>query len=150
MSMLLEPALTSSMNALVPLVLVPVRNSLILIGWTLRTFAAVVSGCRPVPGFAHSANAVRSPLKDDRPELTRNVVLTVAPGSTVGNDVRPSALTDQPRGSSMLSFTPNARDPVVLVNVTVEFRAEPGVKVCSAGVRLSRCTSYLAATMLAC
>ena len=57
----------------------------------------------------------------------------------------------------MLSFTPTAGDPVVFVNVTVlscEDRganvwSPGGVAVAEAGVRLSRCTSYWAATMLA-
>ena len=60
-------------------------------------------------------------------------------------------------GIKMLSVTPPAASPVVFVNVAVTFCEEPGENVCSpgglavadAGARLSRGTSYLAATMLA-
>ena len=60
-------------------------------------------------------------------------------------------------GTEMLSFTPTAGDPVVFVNVTVDSCEDcganvwspGGVSVCEAGVRLSCCTSYLAATTLA-
>ena len=89
------------------------------------------------------------------------VALTLAPGATESNVcdvlVVPGTKEVHCLGTEMLSFTPTAVDPVVFVNVTVEFCEEPGVNVWSpggvavaeAGVRLSCCTSYLAATMLA-
>src|SRR5882757_2398457 len=152
------------MNALVKLVLVPVRNSLILIGLTLRTFSAVVSDCRPpCPGLVHEALPARSPLKAAGPDVTRNVALTLAPGATgCGNVTDVSVLPGTTEvhcllGTEMLSFTPTAGDPVVFVNVTVDSCEDRGANVWSpggvavseAGVRLSRCTPYWAATTLA-
>src|SRR5215472_2102289 len=151
------------MNELVGLVLVPARNSLILIGLTFRTFSAVVVNCLPPRvGFVHAALPIRSPLKGTGPEVTWKVALTLAPGATESNvcDVSVVPATNEVHnrsGTEMLSFTPTAVDPVVFVNVTVESCADPGVNVWSpggvavaeAGVRLSRCTSYAAATMLA-
>ncbi len=59
------------------------RNSLILIGLTLRTFSAVVSDCvPPVVRFVHEALPTRSPLKAAGPEVTLKVALTLAPGAT--------------------------------------------------------------------
>src|SRR5712691_949174 len=151
------------MNALAGLVLVPARNSLILIGLTLRTFSVVVPNClvRCV-GFVHEAVPIRSPLKGTGPEVTLKVALTLAPGATESNvcDVSVVPGTKEVHcllGTEMLSFTPTAGDPVVFVNVTVLSCEDPGVNVWSpggvpvaeAGDRLSRCTSYLAATMLA-
>ena len=49
----------------------------------------------------------------------------------------------------MLNLTPAAGDPVVFVNVSVTSCADLGVNVVTRD-RLTRCTSYLAATMLAC
>src|SRR6266487_4579325 len=152
------------MNALAGLVLVPVRNSLILIGPTFRTFSAVVSLClAPFAGFAHEALPIRSPLKAPGPEVTLKVALTLAPGATESNvcDVSVVPGTKEVHcllGTEMLNFTPAARDPVVFVNVTVVFCEDPGanvwspggVAVAEAGDRLSRCTPYLAATMFAC
>src|SRR5882757_1257435 len=162
-STVLAPALWSSMNALVGLVVMPVRNSLILIGLVLRTFSAVVSDCRPpCPGLVHEALPVRSPLKGTGPEVTLKVALTLAPGATESNvcDVSVVPGTKEVHcllGTEMLSFTPTAGDPVVFVNVTVDSCEDRGANVWSpggvavseAGVRLSRCTSYLAATTLA-
>ncbi len=66
------------MNELVGLPLVPVRNSLILIGLTLRTFSVVVSDClAPFVGFVHEALPIRSPLKGAGPEVTLKVALTL-------------------------------------------------------------------------
>src|SRR5437016_55480 len=152
------------MNALVELVLVPARNSLILTGLTFRTFSAVVSDCLPpCPGFVHEALPIRSPLKAAGPEVTLKVALTLAPGATESNVTDVSVVPGTKEvhcllGTEMLSFTPAAVDPVVLVNLTVESCQDSGVNVWSpggvvvagAGVRLSRCTSYLAATTLAC
>ncbi len=59
------------------------RNSLILIGLTFRTFSAVVSDCvPPLVGFVHEALPTRSPLKAAGPEVTLKVALTLAPGAT--------------------------------------------------------------------
>src|SRR5687767_8766213 len=91
MSTALVPALESSMNALVGLSPVPVRNSLILIGLMFRTFSVVVSRrLAPVARFSHEAVPIRSPLKGTGPEVIVKVALTVAPGATESNlfDVR--------------------------------------------------------------
>src|SRR5215510_7584927 len=123
------------MNALVELALVPVRNSLILMGLTLRTFSTVVSDLRPpLVGFVHAALPTRSPLKAAGPEVTRKVALTLAPGATESNvtDVSVVPGTNEVHwlsGREMLSFTPTARDPVVFVNVTVESCEDPGANV---------------------
>ena len=102
-------------------------------------------------------------MKAAGPEVTLKVALTLAPGATESNvcDVSVVPGTTEVHclsGTEMLSFTPTAGDPVVFVNVTVDVLRDPGVNVCSpggvavaeAGVRLSRGTSYLAATTLAC
>src|SRR3954451_11057151 len=127
------------MKALVGLPLVPVRNSLILIGLTLRTFSVVVTLCRgPVAGFVHEALAIRSPLKAAGPEVTLKVVLTLAPGATESNVCDVSVVPGMtevhcPSGREMLNFTPTAGDPVVFVNVTVDSCEDPGANVCSPG-----------------
>jgi hypothetical protein len=95
--------------------------------------------------------------------VTVKIALTVAPAATESNlcDVLVvPATTDVQNllGPEMLSSTSAAADPVVFVNVTVVSCDDPGVNVWSpggvvvadAGDRRSRCTSYLAATMLAC
>src|SRR3954451_666791 len=153
------------MNAFVALPVTPVRNSLILIGLTLRTFSVVVSArLAPFIGFAHEALPIRSPLKLAAPEVTLKVALTVAPGATGPGNVTDVSVVPGTKevhcllGTVMLNFTPTAGDPVVFVNDTVVSWLEPGVNVCSpggvavaeAGARLSRCASYLAATTLAC
>src|SRR5215472_10942865 len=139
------------MNALVGLVLVPARNSLILIGLTFRTFSAVVSLCLPpFIGFVHEALPTRSPLKGTGPEVTLKVALTLAPAATESNVFDVSVVPGMNEvhcllGTEMLSFTPTTVDPVVLVNVTVESCEDRGANVCSpggvaiaeAGVRLS-------------
>src|SRR5690348_7352664 len=143
------------MNPLVGLALVPARNSLILIGLTFRTFSVVVSPClAPFAGFVHEALPIRSPLNAAGPEVTVKVALTLAPGATESNVCDLSVVPGRKEvhrlsGTEMLNFTPAARDPVVLVNVTVEFCEDPGanvwspggVAVAEAGARLSRCTS---------
>ena len=90
------------------------------------------------------------------------VALTLAPGAMVSAKVfivslAPEATALQPLGTVMLSLSPETGSPVVLVKVRVVscedsmrtsgVRAE--VAVAEAGARLSRCTSYLAATTLA-
>src|SRR3954447_14350170 len=144
------------MNALVALPLLPVRNSLILIGLTLRTFSVAVTLFRaPLPGFVDDALATRSPLKAAGPEVTRKVALTLAPGATGSSnvfDVSVLPATTEVHclaGTELLNFTPTAGDPVVFVSVTVASWLEPGVNVWSpggavvaeAGARLSCCTS---------
>ena len=70
----------------------------------------------------------------------------------------PEAAAVHPVGAEMLNLTPEAGAPVVFVNVTVvscEDRGENvwspgGVAIAEAGARVSRATSYLAATTLAC
>src|SRR5581483_1714800 len=127
------------MNESVALVLVPARISLIFTGLTFRTFSAVVSACRPPwPGLVHAALPIRSPLNGAGPEVTVNVALTLAPGATESNvfDVSVVPLMTEVHslsGSDMLSFTPTAGDPVVLVNVTVESWEDPGANVWSPG-----------------
>src|SRR6266496_3366773 len=152
------------MNALVGLALVPARNSLILTGLTLRTLSVVASDCLPpLARSVHEPVRIRSPLKAAGREVTLKVALTLAPGATESNvfDVSVVPGTKEVHcllGTEMLNFTAAARDPVVFVNVTVESCEDPGVNVWSpggvvvaeAGDRLSRCTSYLAATTLAC
>src|SRR5579871_4278001 len=126
------------------------RNSLILTGLTFRTFPAVVSVCfLPLAALVHDALPTRSPLKSAGPEVTLKVALTVAPGATVDAASAPEAAAVHPRGTEMLSFTPVAGAPVVLVNVTVVSWEEPGenvwrpggAAVADAGARLSRGTS---------
>src|ERR1017187_2020319 len=73
------------MNEFVELVVEPslMRNSLILIGLTFRTFSAVVSDCfLPFAGFVHEALPTRSPLNAAGPEVTLKVALTLAPGAS--------------------------------------------------------------------
>src|ERR1700722_11290615 len=156
------------MNPLVGVVPVPARNSFILMGLTWRTFSAVAAICLPpcpwMPGpwFVHEALPIRSPLKGTGPEVTLKVAFTLAPGATESNvcDVRVVPVTKEAHcrpGTEMLSRTPTAGDAPVFVNVTVLSCEDPGANVWSpggvlvseAGVRLSCCTLYLAATMLA-
>jgi hypothetical protein len=148
------------MNEFVELVVEPslMRNSLILIGLTFRTFSAIAAvDCFPL--LVQEALPTRSPLKAAGPEVTLNVALTLAPGATgSANVVGPEAAAVQPLGAEMLSFTPVAGVPAVFVNVTVLFCEDPGenvwspggVAVAEAGATLSRCTSYLADATLAC
>src|ERR1035437_9687970 len=155
------------MNESVELVGEPalMRNSLILIGLTFRTFSAVVSECfPPVVWFVHWALPTRSPLKAAGPEVTLKVALTLAPGATgsaIVTDVLVVPGTTEVHcllDTEMLNWTPTAGAPVIFVNVTVVSCEDPGenvwspggVAVADAGARLSRCTSYLAATTLAC
>src|SRR6185369_1916080 len=141
------------------------RNSLILIGPTLRTFWAVASDCfAPLVALVHEAFPTRSPLKAVGPEVTLKVALTLTPGATGSTNVFEDwvvpATTDAHclLGTEMLNVTLFAGAPVVLVNVTVVSCDESGENVCSpggvavadAGATLTRGTSYLAATTFAC
>src|SRR5450759_6030348 len=158
------------MNEFVELVVEPslMRISLILIGVTFRTFSAVVSDCfLPFAGFVHETLPARSPLKAAGPEVTLKVALTLAPGATGSATVTdvlvvPATKEVHCLGTEMLNWTPAAGAPVVFVNVTVVSCEDPGENVWSPrgvavagvpsgpGARLSRGTSYLAATTLAC
>src|SRR5260370_31245971 len=112
------------------------RNSLILIGLTFRTFSAVVSDCVPPRvGLVHEALPARSPLKAAGPAVTLKVALTLAPGATGSanvTDVWVEPGTTEVHcllGTEMLNVTPTAGAPAVFVNVTVvscEDPAEPG------------------------
>src|SRR5919198_5268432 len=126
------------MNALVGLPVTPVRNSLILIGLTFRTFSVVVSArLAPFIGFVHEALPIRSPLNVAAPEVTLKVALTVAPGATGSANVTDVSVVPGTKevhcllGTVMLNFTPAAGAPVVLVNFTVVSWLEPGVNVWS-------------------
>src|ERR1035437_7193026 len=139
------------------------RNSLILIGLTFRTFSATVSDCFALVGLVHETLPTRSPLKAAGPEVTLKLALTLAPGATGSTNVfdvwvAPATKEVHCLGTKMLNWTPAAGAPVVFVNVTVVSCEDPGenvwspggVAVADAGARLSRGTSYLAATTLAC
>src|SRR3954471_8568280 len=106
------------MNELVPLagVLLPRRNSLILIGLVLRTFSAIVADCA-TPLVVQEALPMRSPLKLPGPEVTLNLTLTLSPGAT-GPAIVFGASTLQPPGTATLSLTSVAGAPLVFVNVT--------------------------------
>src|ERR1035437_5121720 len=99
------------------------RNSLILIGLTFRTFSAVVSDCfLPFAGFVHETLPTRSPLKAAGAEVTLKVALTLAPGATGSTNVFDvwvvPPTTEAPCWSTeMLNWTPAAGAPVVFVNV---------------------------------
>src|ERR1700679_4246897 len=90
------------------------RNSLILIGLTLRTFSAVVSNrLLPPAGLVHQTLPTRSPLKACGPEVTLKVALTLAPGSTGSANVfdvcvvPPTKAVHCP-GAEMLNWRPVA------------------------------------------
>src|SRR5690242_12537300 len=128
MSTAAAPALYSSMNAFVAFVVEPspVRNSLILIGPTFRTFSVAVSECfAPVVRFVHCAVATRLPLNGIGPDVILKVAFTLAPGATGPGMV--AAFVAAPDtttvhggvGTAMLNSTPVAGAPMVLVNVTV-------------------------------
>ena len=109
------------------------RNSLILIGLTFRTFSAVVSDC-VLPFAVHEALPTRSPLKAAGPEVTLKVALTLAPGATgpamvADVLVEPVATEVHPLGTLMLNLTAVAGAPVVFVNVTVVSCEDPGENV---------------------
>src|SRR5690348_11078914 len=138
-------------------------NSLILIGLTFRTFSAVVSDwVAPLAGLDQEALPTRSPLKAAGPEVTLKVALTLAPEATGSGNVfevsaPPETTEAHPLGTEMLNLTPIAGVAAVFLKVTVVSCEDPGENVWSpgglalaaAGARLNRCTSYLAATILA-
>src|SRR3954453_963887 len=129
------------MNELVVLVgvLLPMRNSLILIGLTLRTLSAIDAARVSPDVSSHEALPMRSPLKLAGPAVTANVALTLCPGATGPGSV--TDVSERPGttevhcalGRPMLSFTPVTGAPVVFVNVTTVFWVVPGANVCSPG-----------------
>jgi hypothetical protein len=76
------------------------------------------------------------------------VAVTLAPGATLPPEAFDES-TVHPAGAEMLNLTPDTGAPVVFVNVAVRSWADLGVNVMTRDSR-TRCTSYLAATMLAC
>src|SRR5512143_232545 len=121
------------MKEFVELVVDPslIRNSLILIGLTFRTFSAVVSDCvLPFAWFVHEALPTRSPLKAAGPEVTLKVALTVAPGATGPAVAAGVAATElHCLGTETLNLTLVAGAAVVFVNVMVISCEDPGVNV---------------------
>src|SRR5450759_159713 len=126
------------MNAFVVLVVEPslIRNSLILIGATFRTFCTVVSAClAPLVWFVHCAWPARSPLKAAGPEVTLNVALTLAPGATgpaivaVFVVVPDTTKVHCALGTVILNWTPVAGAPMGFLNVTVVSCDDPGENV---------------------
>src|SRR5262245_53781832 len=104
-----------------------------------------------------------SPLNAAGADVIVNVALTLAPGATGSLIVavavfRPDTTAVQPFGITTLKSMPVTGAPVVFVNVTVVSCDDPGENVCRpggvaaalAGLTLTRCTSYFAATTLAC
>jgi len=154
------------MNAFVELVVEPslTRNSLILIALAFRIFPAADSECfAALAAFVHDTVPTRSPLKADEPEVIVNAALTLAPGATGSANaadlfVVPETTEVHCLGADTLSTTLVAGAPVVFVKVSVASCDDPGANVCSpggaaiaeVGARLSRGTSYPAATTLAC
>src|SRR6185436_9169291 len=116
-SILAALALNSSMNESVGLAAEPalMRNSLILIGPTLRTFSDVVSVCvLPFEESVHETLPIRSPLRAATPEVTLKVALTLAPGA-MGSAIVATALVVPGMvaahclsGTVILNFTPVA------------------------------------------
>ena len=140
------------------------RNSLILIGLTFRTFSAAVSDCFAPLASVHERVADQVAVEGRRP---RGDLEGRAHARTrrdrVGDRHRRPVRARNDGGPScwartMLNSTPVTGAPVVFVNVTVVSCEDPGENVWSpggaavadAGARLSRATSYLAATTLAC
>ena len=132
------------MNALVALAGEPalMRNSLILIGADVAHLLGRASRCasRRWSGSSTARVPTRSPLKAAGPEVTLNVALALAPGATGPAivAVRRAVPLDATAvhcalGTAMLSWTPVAGAPMVLVNVTVVSCDDPGENVCSPG-----------------
>src|SRR5512134_3068222 len=121
MSTAMSPALWSSMNESVVLSGEPalMRNSLILIGLTFRTFCDVLSDC-VTPFAVQEARPTRSPLNAEGPEVTLNVALTLAPGATGPANVADVVAAAVHRaGTDMLNLTSVTGTPAVFLNVTV-------------------------------
>src|SRR5258708_7948592 len=120
------------------------RTSLIFTAIAFRTLAVLFSNCARA-AFVHSALAVRTPALVVAGERTVKVAHTLAPGATGPPNVFGIAGV-HPVGGAMLKLTPVAAERVVFVNVKVMSCVDLGVNVVTRD-RLSRCTSYLAATM---
>src|SRR3954447_21429718 len=121
------------MNVSVASAPVPMRNSLILTGLTLRTRSAIEADC-VAPWLVHEAMPTMSPLKLTVPEVTRNVALTLSPGATGPGIVSaPWATELHCAGRERPSLTFVAGAPLVLVNVTTVSWLEPGANVCRPG-----------------
>src|SRR5215470_10911204 len=110
------------------------RNSLILIGLTFRTFSVVVSEW--VRLFTvQEALPTRSPLKAAGPDVTLNVALTLAPGATGSANFFDVSLLPETNevhclfGTAMLNVTPVAGASIVFVNVAVISCCDPGENV---------------------
>ena len=87
-------------------------------------------------------------------DVTSKRLATLAPGATgasivTGARLPPEATAVHPAGRERLTLTPTADAPVVFVNVTVTSCVVDGVNVVTRDSP-TRCTSYPAATMLAC
>jgi hypothetical protein len=108
------------------------RNSLIVIGLTLRAFSTAESDCFAPPAeFAHRTLPTRSPLNAAADDVTLNVALTLAPGATGSQSSRtflsvPGTTAVHPLGTDMLKFDAVAGATVVFVNVTVVSCEDPG------------------------
>src|SRR4051812_30240632 len=114
------------MNELVGSVLVPMRDPLILTGLGSRTPSVVLSRRRTrVFGLIPLSGPAGSPSHGVRPAVTVNVALTRPPGATAGKVFErapvPATTARHRAGVDRLSRTPTAREPVVLVNVSVTF-----------------------------
>src|SRR5579859_5832720 len=128
------------------------RNSLILIGRTFRTFSVIISNCfLPLAGFVHETFPTRSPSKAAAPEVTLKVALTLAPGATgSANDFEVWVVPATKEvhcllGTEMLSLTPTAGALVVFVKITAvscevfgeNVWSPGGVAIVDAGARLN-------------
>src|ERR1700722_9991069 len=97
------------------------RNSLILIGLTFRTFSLMVwVSVVPLAWFVHRASLTRSPLNAAGPEVTLNVAVTLAPGATGSAKVLDVSVVPETTdfhlwGTARLRGTPAAGALVVLV-----------------------------------
>src|SRR5690349_5131919 len=113
------------------------RNSLILIGLTFRTFSVVVSDwVRPFT--VQEALPTRSPLKAAGPDVTLKVALTLAPGATGSANVFDVSLPPESTevhcpGTEILNLTPVADTSEIFLNITVVSCDDPGENVWSPG-----------------
>src|SRR5512146_3347543 len=113
---------------------VPMRNSLILIGSTFRTFSTLVTH-RVLPcASVHRASPMRSPFKGLDPEVTWKVALTLAPvasgpATSAGRGSLPERREVHCRlGREMLNMMSVTGASAVLVNVTVVAWEDRGEK----------------------
>src|SRR4051794_13540969 len=143
------------MNWSVALAPAPRRTSLILMAWAFRTRSVTVSIRLALPsGVVHSAFPVNRPAPVAAGDVTVNVALTRAPGTTGSLKVTdllafPGMVTVHPAGAARLNLTFAAGASLTFVNDAVTSCRDPGVNVVARD-RVTRATSYLAATMFAC